>query len=73
MVTVPPLAPPTPPPLETVPTVAGKLLQVPPLTVLFRVTILPWQTVNVPVMAAGLAFTVIASVWVVVPQPFVLE
>lgn len=44
------------------------LLQVPPLTVFERTVVLPVQTVAVPVIAAGDAFTDIVVVAATFPQ-----
>ena len=44
---------------STVAIAALALLQVPPVVVLLSSVVVPWQALNVPVIAAGVGFTVI--------------
>ncbi len=67
MVDVPFVRPATRPEASTIATDELLLIQVPPVGVLFSVVLLPWQTWNVPVIAAGVVFTV--TIFVVKQPP----
>lgn len=72
IVATPLLIPLTIPLVSTVTIAALLLVQVPPLTVLYKLVVLPAHNVAVPVMAAGVAPTVIFVVAVALVQLLVM-